>query len=351
MDTEIFGIITDIKQLSILFTSISWKPTRYQRWCSMCCSVMFSSEESEALRWKGYDACDGFLWVMRLTVTTDEISPRRLILSVFRTQKMMAVMTRGAIDAWFAPVFRSNKASLMAADQLPSPPTPNTYYSSDFFTSPKFRFLASKITPFDSIISPTSILEANPSIFSSINPKPTSYLDPTIPKPQRFHPPEPFGLADLVKSRDHSSKPVNKMVLFGSKLRVQIPCADFGTKTGPTSQMRHPHGQLKPCLQTKVLTVSEIDQTEDYTCVISHGPNPTITHIFDNSVFVEEATPPCSVPLPQETKKMDTGFLSNCYTCNKKLDQKQDIYIYRGEKGFCSSECRYQEMLVDQIET
>lgn len=239
----------------------------------------------------------------------------------------------------------------MAADELSSPPTPNTYYPSDFFTSPKFRFFASKITPFDSIVSPTSILEAHPSIFSSINPKPTSYLEPAIPKPPKFHPPEAFGLADLVQNRDHSSKPVNKMVLFGSKLRVLIPSADFGTKTGPSSQMRHPPGQLSPCLQTKVLTVSEIDQTEDYTCVISHGPNPTITHIFDNSVFVEEATPPCSLPLPQETKKTNTDFLSNCYTCKKKLDQKQDIYIYRGEKGFCSSECRYQEMLLDQIET
>lgn len=217
----------------------------------------------------------------------------------------------------------------MAADELSSPPTPNTYYPSDFFTSPKFRFFASKITPFDSIVSPTSILEAHPSIFSSINPKPTSYLEPAIPKPPKFHPPEAFGLADLVQNRDHSSKPVNKMVLFGSKLRVLIPSADFGTKTGPTSQMRHPPGQLSPCLQTKVLTVSEIDQTEDYTCVISHGPNPTITHIFDNSVFVEEATPPCSLPLPQETKKTNTDFLSNCYTCKKKLDQKQDIYIYR----------------------
>lgn len=217
----------------------------------------------------------------------------------------------------------------MAADQLPSP-TPNTYYYSSVFTSPKFRFFSSKITSFDSIVSPTSILEANnPPIFSSKNPTPTSYLEPLIPKPQRFHPPEAFGLADLVKNRDHSSKPVNKMVLFGSKLRVQIPSADFGTKTGP----RHPPGQLSPCLKTKVLTVSEIDQTEDYTCVISHGPNPTITHIFDDSVFVE-ATPPCSVPLPrllpmETNKKTDTDFLSYCYTCNKNLDQKDDIYIYR----------------------
>ncbi|KAF3498728.1 hypothetical protein DY000_02056957 [Brassica cretica] len=105
----------------------------------------------------------------------------------------------------------------------------------------------------------------------------------------------------------------------------------------------------RPCLKTKVLTVSEVDQTEDYTRVISHGPNPTITHIFDNSV-IAEFTPPCSVPLPQVPVETKANFLSCCYTCNKTLDQKHDIYIYRGEKGFCSCECRYQEMLLDQME-
>lgn len=243
-----------------------------------------------------------------------------------------------------AAAVTTKQASLMAHQPLSS--KPNT---SSLFSSPKFRFFTSKITPFDSdftLISPTSILDANPSIFSSKNPKPSSYFEPTIPDPQRFHPPDAFGLADLVKNRDsnredHSRKPVNKMVLFGSKLRVQIPSADFGTKTGATG-MRYPgtHGQLSPCLQAKVLTVSEIDQSEDYTRVISHGPNPTITHIFDNSVFVE--TTPRSVPLPpplametNNSKKMEDNFLSYCYTCKKNLDQKQDIYVYRCVHNLC----------------
>ncbi|XP_010473750.1 PREDICTED: protein MARD1-like [Camelina sativa] len=243
---------------------------------------------------------------------------------------------------------KQQASSSLMADQPPpssSSKLNNTCHSSSsLFSSPKFRFFASKMTPFDSdfsLVSPTSILEASPSFFSSKNTKPTPYFEPTIPNPQRFHPPDTFGLADLVKygdsSRDHSSKPVNKMVLFGSKLRVQIPSADFGTKTG----MRYPahghgqgQGQLSPCVQAKkVLAVSEVDQTEDYTRVISHGPNPTITHIFDNSVFVEAT--PCSVSLPplvpmaMDTAKNTETFLSYCFTCKKNLDQKQDIYIYR----------------------
>ncbi|EFH41551.1 hypothetical protein ARALYDRAFT_917040 [Arabidopsis lyrata subsp. lyrata] len=95
-----------------------------------------------------------------------------------------------------------------------------TYFDSDF-----------------SLVSPTSILEANPSIFSSKYPKPVSYFEPSISNPQRFHTPDVFGLADLViygdSNRDHSRNlSTYKMVLFGSKLRVQIPSDDFGTKTG-----------------------------------------------------------------------------------------------------------------------
>ena len=55
---------------------------------------------------KGDDACDDFALGVMWLMVVDVISPRRLILSGIRSQKMMAVMTRGAIDAWFAPVFR-----------------------------------------------------------------------------------------------------------------------------------------------------------------------------------------------------------------------------------------------------
>ncbi|KAG8053165.1 hypothetical protein GUJ93_ZPchr0001g31463 [Zizania palustris] len=40
-------------------------------------------------------------------------------------------------------------------------------------------------------------------------------------------------------------------------------------------------------------------------------------------------------------------FLSSCFTCKKKLEGN-DIYIYRGEKAFCSSICREQEILIEE---
>ncbi|KAI3938891.1 hypothetical protein MKW92_012514 [Papaver armeniacum] len=42
-----------------------------------------------------------------------------------------------------------------------------------------------------------------------------------------------------------------------------------------------------------------------------------------------------------------SDFLSSCYLCRKKLHGK-DIYMYRGEKAFCSTECRYQQIAADE---
>ncbi|KAI3875304.1 hypothetical protein MKX03_000731 [Papaver bracteatum] len=42
-----------------------------------------------------------------------------------------------------------------------------------------------------------------------------------------------------------------------------------------------------------------------------------------------------------------SDFLSSCYLCRKKLHGK-DIYMYRGEIPFCSTECRYQQIAADE---
>ncbi|KAF4370028.1 hypothetical protein CsatB_007776 [Cannabis sativa] len=112
------------------------------------------------------------------------------------------------------------------------------------------------------------------------------------------------------------------------------------------------------------LSASEIELSEDYTCVITHGPNPKTTRIYgdcileahsndsSNSVMKEYnkdiglreliKDPKISVPFPSD------NFLSICNHCKKKLAADKDIYIYRGEKAFCSLECRSLEILIDE---
>lgn len=112
------------------------------------------------------------------------------------------------------------------------------------------------------------------------------------------------------------------------------------------------------------LSASEIELSEDYTCIISHGPNPKKVHIFGDLVLENYAVD------SQDSKKEEgedgggshwivkslensppfpsNDFLSFCCFCKKKLEAGKDIYMYRGEKAFCSCNCREQGMLLEE---
>ncbi|KAE9585864.1 hypothetical protein Lal_00010159 [Lupinus albus] len=111
------------------------------------------------------------------------------------------------------------------------------------------------------------------------------------------------------------------------------------------------------------LSAREIELSEDYTCVISHGPNPKRTHIFgdcileckksDFSEFVKKEEPAFgssevsmfsegSAPYPSDKVS------STCYSCHKKLEKVKDIYIIRGEKAFCSFNGRSEEFSAEE---
>ncbi|XP_010479971.1 PREDICTED: uncharacterized protein LOC104758743 [Camelina sativa] len=40
-------------------------------------------------------------------------------------------------------------------------------------------------------------------------------------------------------------------------------------------------------------------------------------------------------------------FLKTCHLCMKQLPQGKDVYMYRGDLGFCSKECRESQILID----
>lgn len=113
------------------------------------------------------------------------------------------------------------------------------------------------------------------------------------------------------------------------------------------------------------LIPEEIELSEDYTCVISHGPNPKTTHIFGDCVLKShpngidpgnkresfETKMPCvenCLQIPASLPYPSNDFLSCCYFCKKKLEEGKDIYMYRGEKAFCSWDCRLEEISIEE---
>ncbi|CAI9781178.1 unnamed protein product [Fraxinus pennsylvanica] len=227
-------------------------------------------------------------------------------------------------------------------------------------------------------MSPTSILDTKNSS-NSANPfgYDKNLSKSSIPSPNSCNKQdsEAIGLALIDSMNDEKnggdfSKPISRMVLFGSKLNVQIPTlipssispveespkspADFGIKTRD-SQLMSPFSRLpvkdSPRSFTRQLSLKEMELSEDYTCVITRGPNPKTTHIFDNCI-VESC---CEDHLNMSDNNRDCEFEANfsvtpsvdflsCHTCKNSLGDGKDDHLYRGEKAFCSQECRCQEM-------
>ncbi|KAK4434038.1 FCS-Like Zinc finger 8 [Sesamum alatum] len=221
-----------------------------------------------------------------------------------------------------------------------------------------------------SLSSPTSILDSKP--FSAV--KNPFCSDKTTPKQESKSLWEKLdsrgvglGLVDALideKSESNSSKHDSRIVLFGSQLKIQVPPLHLSPNESPKSpcdfgiKNKHSHvGSLrKSPFGFCTLSASEMELSEDYTCVISHGPNPKTTHIFDDCIvesccgvvkFTESRNgnrPLLDRPLSYPSERV----LSSCYDCNKNLGQGKDVYMYRGEKAFCSSECRCKEMMLEE---
>lgn len=150
---------------------------------------------------------------------------------------------------------------------------------------------------------------------------PTSILDF---KPLKNTPNQESGLSlGLIEALKNTPKSGSRTVVFGSQLKIEVPPpvfspSEFGIKTGPFS-------------------AAEMELSEDYTCVISYGPNPKTTHIFDDCIVesccgvvkFSESRKDHSFANPSITAYPSDNFLSSCCRCNKKLEQGCDIYMYR----------------------
>ncbi|WOH16062.1 hypothetical protein DCAR_0935611 [Daucus carota subsp. sativus] len=278
--------------------------------------------------------------------------------------------------------------------------------SSFILSSPRLftGFTSKGCTDTESMMSPTSILDSKPvpTIKTQFWSDGNTNLPKTSKPESRIHWDDldskgvGLGLVDALIddiSEKNVSKTESRMVLFGSKLKIQIPPlppsvhspnsdypispGDFGTKTrnsqsgslppvlSPYSSKKSPFGSVNSGLEKSnsprvfsgCLSADEMELSEDYTRVITHGPNPKTTHIFDDCI-IESC---CGVVGLSASLKKENGsgtdltmrypsesFLSFCYSCEKKLGQGKDIYMYRGEKAFCSNECRYKEIISDE---
>ncbi|ESW10628.1 hypothetical protein PHAVU_009G225200 [Phaseolus vulgaris] len=116
----------------------------------------------------------------------------------------------------------------------------------------------------------------------------------------------------------------------------------------------------------KGVTEIPVGSSEDYTYVTYHVPNKTITKVYydggdggilthgyyninnnNNNVGGVRRFPQTHNLIEDEPSYPKSDFLSTCHLCRKNL-QGQDIYMYRGENAFCSTECRSKQISMDE---
>ncbi|WJX28584.1 hypothetical protein P8452_17282 [Trifolium repens] len=116
--------------------------------------------------------------------------------------------------------------------------------------------------------------------------------------------------------------------------------------------------------------VNEIldENSEDYTYVTYHDEsNKPITKVFydggvdnrilrhdyytsknkQNNVGVFRRSSPTQNLVEAQPLYPTLDFLNSCHLCKKNLHGK-DIFMYRGEKAFCSNECRSRQIMIDE---
>ncbi|KAK2363695.1 FCS-Like Zinc finger [Trifolium repens] len=222
------------------------------------------------------------------------------------------------------------------------------------FGSPKFirDFTTfNNSTLLEILKSPTSILDTK---MLSPYGNPFLYDNKIQNVPNKTFSSRAIGLALIGNLKDDNTIDENNYVeqnkgnvLFGTQLRVKIPSLPSPIFSPFESQTKTKDSPNSRDYTKESLSLSEMELSEEYTCVISHGPNPRTTHIFNNCIVEENY---CS--LPQNNSNSSYGnFLGICHTCKKHLEHTKDIFIYRGEKAFCTRECRHKEMLLDGVES
>lgn len=120
-----------------------------------------------------------------------------------------------------------------------------------------------------------------------------------------------------------------------------------------------PIGSPKPPTERPEEEVPAMEYSESYTCITSHGPKTIIRQIFEDPAEADERSSKCCRPAVFEASSCcysdapdfpDEDFLSACYLCKRQLRHGKDIYMYRGDRAFCSVECRYQQIVSDEKE-
>ncbi|KAK6930196.1 Zf-FLZ domain [Dillenia turbinata] len=76
-----------------------------------------------------------------------------------------------------------------------------------------------------------------------------------------------------------------------------------------------------------------------------------ITQVINKTTMIK-TSPPIS-PSSQKSSHLlpPITFLDQCFLCKQRLLPGKDIYMYKGDRAFCSVECRCRQIFMDEEES
>ncbi|CAA7047899.1 unnamed protein product [Microthlaspi erraticum] len=103
-------------------------------------------------------------------------------------------------------------------------------------------------------------------------------------------------------------------------------------ETSSNQQTQIPSSRKQPSPKSQLVTVDEHRQ-------LHHGP-------IDQRLVSPRGTQRRHSSADYSTHAGD--FLRSCSLCKRQLVPGRDIYMYRGDRAFCSLECRQKQITVDE---
>ncbi|XP_020594592.1 protein MARD1-like [Phalaenopsis equestris] len=121
---------------------------------------------------------------------------------------------------------------------------------------------------------------------------------------------------------------------------VRKPVIEFGVKNRSSqlamaSLLSPSRSSPEPPPPILCLSATEMEKSEDYTRVISHGPNPRTTHIFDTWIMencgngFNSLRKEIRISMDGASGDSSNDFLAFCNACKKNLGEGDDIFMFR----------------------
>ncbi|XP_062203842.1 FCS-Like Zinc finger 11 [Phragmites australis] len=205
----------------------------------------------------------------------------------------------------------------------------------------------------DAVRSPTSPLDLK--FFTGLGAKSPRSFSLDASQNQKILLGDRVGLGLVDSLSDENPTPMgSRKVLLGSEMRItdNLPRKNSSTAPVQAEEVVQKDDNMSDGMKGSIMSLDDIVNSEDYTCVVSRGPNPRTTHIFGDRVFefqVEQLMPNESKGAESMSPHVKEGTMSFCCFCSEKLKEGKDIYIYQGDKAFCSMECR-ENFMEDEME-